>query len=235
MRDRKSGLWSAVIEQYVAMKVRRAFRGVWVRGPWPTIEQGLLVYANHTSFWDGFVIHQVAKRAGWDGYALMEEQNLRRYPFHTRLGAIGIARESGRALPTVRYLREVLARPQAAVFIFPEAKLRPGALDVAPFERGLSLIAQLTHARCLPFAMRYAFLEHEHPDVLIELLPTHEALAPEECRQRLAEAHRRLLAVSSTDGFNRLVQGRSSVQERWDSARRLTTKAASAPLNPLQP
>ena len=38
--------------------------------------RGLLVYANHPGFWDGFVAHQLCEARGWDGYCAMDEAQL---------------------------------------------------------------------------------------------------------------------------------------------------------------
>lgn len=219
IRDAKGGLLGSVVDWYVARKVRRAFRGVWVRGTLPSAEGGLLVYANHSSFWDGFLIHQLGKVARWDAYALMAEANLRRYPFHARLGAISV--DPRHALESTRYTKQVLARKNAAVFIFPEGQLRAGQGPLAPLRRGVELLAKTSNVRCLPIGIRYAFLEHEHPDVLIEVGAVHGPEALDGFTTRLTGVYERVLSARSTDGFSRVIAGRTSVQERWDRVRRL--------------
>jgi hypothetical protein len=223
IRDAKGGLFAKVIDWYVGRKVRGAFRGVWVRGTLPSAEGGLLAYANHSSFWDGFIIQQLARTVGWDGYALMEEANLRKYPFHTRIGGISISREH--PLESMRYTKQVLSRPNAALFIFPEGELRGGQGPLGPLRRGIELIAKTSKARCLPVGIRYAFLEHEHPDVLIEVGAAHGPEELEGFTSRLSAVYDQVRAVRSTEGFTRVITGRSSVQERWDRARRLPAPA----------
>ncbi|GMU59084.1 MAG: hypothetical protein AMXMBFR34_08470 [Myxococcaceae bacterium] len=224
IRDAKGGPFTWLLEWYVARKVRSAFRGVWVRGALPSADGGLLVYANHSSFWDGFLIHQVARAARWDGYAMMEEANLAKYPFHARLGAFSVRRGDRRsALESVRYAAGVLRREQGAVFVFPEGELRAGGGPLGRFKRGVEVIARHAKVRCLPLAIRYTFLEHEHPDVLLEVGPTHP---PDDLGRFVTElsfAHARLSEARSTDGFACLIRGRASVQERWDSVRALSS------------
>lgn len=226
IRDAKGGLFTRVLEWYVARKVRSTFRGVWVRGTLPSAEGGLLAYANHSSFWDGFLIHQLALRAGWDGYAIMEEENLAKYPFHARIGAFSVKRSDPRsALGTIRHAKEVLARKNAAVFIFPEGELRPGQGALGPLQRGVEVIARTAKVRSVPVAIRYGFLEHEHPDVLIDVGTPH---APGELslyEAQLAEVYARVMSARSTEGFTCLIKGRASVQERWDTVRRLPPAA----------
>jgi 1-acyl-sn-glycerol-3-phosphate acyltransferase len=228
IRDAKGGPFTALLDWYIGRKVRAAFRGVWVRGTLPSAEGGLLVYLNHSSFWDGFLAHQLGKVAGWDSYAVMEEENLGKYRFHTRIGAFSVRRGDPRSsLATVRHAKTVLARPNAALFIFPEGELRAGQGPLKPLERGVELIARTANVRCLPVAVRYAFLEHEHPDVLVEVGAPHAPGGLDVFTSNLESAYARVLSARSTEGFTRVVHGRRGVQERWDNVRRLPASAVT--------
>lgn len=222
IKDAKGGLFTRVLEWYVARKVRSTFRAVWVRGTLPSSDGGLLAYANHSSFWDGFLIHQLAKQAGWDGYAIMEEENLAKYRFHARIGAFSVKRSEPRsALATIRHAKEVLARKNAAVFIFPEGELHAGQGPIAPLQRGLEVIARTADVRSLPMAIRYCFLEHEHPDVLVEVGTPHAPGELSDYEEKLRSVYERVMSARSTEGFTCVIRGRTSVQERWDTVRRL--------------
>lgn len=233
IRDAKGGPFTRVLEWYVARKVRAAFRGVWVRGSFPSAEGGLLAYANHSNFWDGFLIHQLAKVARWDGYAVMEEENLAKYRFHARIGAFSVNRKDPRAaLPSIRYAGEVLSRKNAAVFIFPEGELVPGQGPLAPLQRGVEVIARTAKVRSVPVAIRYCFLEHEHPDVLVELGPAHAPGPLSLFEAQLNDTWARVMSARSTAGFTCVIKGRTSVQERWDGARGLPAPKPPSSLSP---
>ena len=208
--------------KYVEWKLRTSFRGIWLEGALPEGDEGIICYANHASFWDGFLAHVLTRRAGRDAYAVMEEQNLARYRFLTRIGAFSIRRnDSHSALETFRYAREVLKRPKATVFIFPQGKIEPNAAPPLKFERGTEVLARMTKARCVPVALRYAFFEHELPDVLIRV---GEAHAPEDrasMESRLGALVGGLLAIDSVASLSPLVRGRRGVAERWDTVRGL--------------
>lgn len=221
IHDAKGGVFARVLEWYFGRKVRGAFRGVWARGALPSSEGGLLVYLNHSSFWDGFVLQQLARAAGWDGYALMEEANLSKYRFHAKLGAISVKRGDRRsALETVRYTADVvLRRPNAALCVFPEGELRPGGGAPGDFQRGVEVIARRAGVRCVPIALRYAFLEHERPDVLLEIGEPHPPAELPHFHAALTAASTRLAEVRSTDGFACLVRGRTGAKDRWDAVR----------------
>ncbi len=223
IRDAKGGPWAWVVAQYVARKVRQQFRGVWVRSSrgadWHTPGTRELLYANHSNFWDGFVIHQLALCAKLDGYALMQAQNLEKYPFHAKLGAIGVDRTDAReVLKSIRHCVDVLARPEAGLFIFPQGEIRAGQGPLGPLERGLEVLGRRTDALKRPIAIRYAFLEHEYPDDVGE---AHQACSLDEYSSRLDEVYQRVLQARSTDGFTQIIRGRTGIQQQWDAARRL--------------
>lgn len=219
IRDAKGGAWSWLIEQYIALKVRRSFRGVWVRGVLPPSENGLIAYLNHSSFWDGFFAQQIGKLAGWDAYAMMEEVNLAKYPFHARIGAFSVRRaDSKSALETLRYSKSLLRRPKAAVMIFPQGEIRSGAA-LGPLSRGVEVLARVADVPSVAIALRYVFFEHEYPDVLIEVGALHAPAGIERYEAELDSVHSRVNEATSTDGFTLMIRGRSGVQENWDAAR----------------
>ncbi|HLL56090.1 MAG TPA: lysophospholipid acyltransferase family protein [Myxococcaceae bacterium] len=222
IRARKGGLLGWAWGAYVDRKFRSAFRGLWARGRPPEGNAPLLVYANHSNWWDGFVAHALCRARGWDGYCLMEEANLLKYRFLARLGAFSIRRhDAGSALETLRYALGLLSRPGAAVWLFPEGELRPFGARPVSFERGLEVLAKHSDARCVPVGIRYAFFESELPDVLCEVGEAHGPLPLRECEARLQALVERLQAVHSLEGFERWVRGGRGVAERWDGARGL--------------
>lgn len=233
IRDQKGGLFASVIEWYVARKVRTSFRGVWVRGTLPSASNGLIAYLNHSSFWDGFIVHQLGKLAGWDAYALMEEENLAKYRFHARIGAFSVRRGDARsAVETLRYAKSVLARPNAAVVIFPQGEIRAGQGPLGSFSRGVEVLARSSKKLSVPIAIRYAFLEHEHPDVLLEVGTPHAPGDLSAYEAGLNEVYSKVMQARSTEGFSLRIKGRSGVQDRWDTVRRLPPTTQESPREP---
>jgi 1-acyl-sn-glycerol-3-phosphate acyltransferase len=222
----KGGLMTALVDWYIRRKMRSAFRGLWLKGSLPPITpgQGLVVYANHTSFWDGFVVHQLGQAANWSAYAMMEEENLAKYPFHTRIGAFSVRRGDPRsALETLKYAKGVLHGPNEAIFVFPQGEIRPPSTELGPLKRGLDVLVRSAKARAVPVAIRYVFFENERPDVLVEVGQPHEAVPEMEYTHRLEEVVGRLMQAPSVNGFSCLRRGSASVQERWDVVRGLFT------------
>ena len=209
--------------KYIEHKLRRAFRGIWLSGALPDEPGGLLAYANHSSFWDGFVAWLVNNRAGRDGYLVMEEHMLARYRFFARGGAFSIRRnDRGSALQTLRYAAKVLARPKSTVFVFPQGRIVANALPPLRFERGVEVLARMAKVRCVPVAFRFAFLEHEYPDVMIRVGESHLPEPVASMEQRLGALVTQLSLTQEPPAQPALLQGRKSVAQRWDTVRGLT-------------
>lgn len=161
--------------RYLDWRLARDFRGVWLTGgAWPEGDAPLLLYANHSSWWDGFALWRLARAHGFTGYCIMEERNLKRWPFLRRLGAFSIRRGDARSsLETLRYAARLLKQPRTAVAVFPQGVLDPHASPPYLLDRGVEVLARLSGATCLPVAIRPMFLEAEKPDLLLELGEPH--------------------------------------------------------------
>lgn len=226
IRANKGGPLGAMWDLYIDRKVRRSFRALWTRGALPEGDAPILLYANHASWWDGFIAHQLCRATRRDGYCMMEEENLARYRFLSRIGAFSVRRhEALSSLESLRYARSLLQKPRAVVVIFPEGELHPfGSRDLR-LERGVELLARVSVARCVPVAIRAAMFEHELPDVLIDVGDAHGLATLASFEERLRAQVERVAAARSTDGFLPLVRGRSGVAERWDTWRAAGSRA----------
>lgn len=214
IRPSKQGVVSWLWQQYAGWCVRGAFRGVWLRGELPR-GGGLFIYANHPSWWDGFVAHELGRVAGWDTYAMMDEANLAKYRFLSRIGAVSLRPgDASSSLQSFKVARGLARGASGAVFIFPQGELRPGA-ELGPLRRGVELLARGEGLRAAPLALRYVMLEHERPDVLVSVGQSHGPTTLNEYQRRLGEQVDGLANVNSTAGFSLLIRGRRGLHEWW--------------------
>lgn len=190
-RGVRAWLWAG----YVRWAVRRAFRGIWVDGSPPVADGKLLFYANHPGWWDGFVFHQLTQHWRLDGYCVMDEVQLKRFPFLRRLGAFSIAKT--KPLESVRYANRLLQQPKSAVIIFPEGELSHSG-KLKPLMRGVEMLARHSGAQCIPLGIRYAFLDDRKPDILVSVGEAHGPEALESMQERLQGQLDRVRAISST-------------------------------------
>ena len=222
IRAEKGGPLGWALDAYIGRKFRSMFRGLWVRGTLPTGDEGRLVYLNHCNWWDGFMLHQLSRAADWDAYCLMEEENLRRYRFLARIGAFSIRRKDAiSSVASLRYAKELLRKPRAALYVFPEGEHRPFGVFPLQLERGVELLARVSKVECVPIGVRYAFFEHERPDVLLEVGTPHPPGPLALFQDGLEAVVKRVAAATSLQGFTRKVAGARGVAERWDAARGL--------------
>lgn len=201
----KSGVRAWCWAAYVRWAVDRAFRGIWVDGARPKVAGKLLFYANHPGWWDGFVFHQLTQQWQLDGYCMMDEVQLKRFSFLRHLGAFSIEKGHGHAaLQSLRYAGRLLQQPKSAVIIFPEGKLSPNALTLQPLMRGVEILAKRSGAWCVPLGIRYAFLEHQKPDILVSWGEAHAPQPLQDMQLHLQERMDRLASVSSILGLRPL-------------------------------
>ena len=93
------------------------------------------------------------------------------------------------------------------------------ALDALPAVLAALVGTALVSLLLTPLAIRYAFFEHERPDVLVEVGTPHAAGALPRFQAELEGAVRRLAEVKGLEGFSRVVAGGMGVAERWDTVR----------------
>jgi 1-acyl-sn-glycerol-3-phosphate acyltransferase len=204
----KSGVRGWAWARYIDWRIAKDFGAVHVRGPLPPAGESLLFYANHSSWWDGFLFLALCRAIGRDAYCVMEEQHLARYPFLRRLGAFSVRRgDAASALETLRTARHLLKRPAASVMIFPQGVLLPAARPPLQLERGVEVLARAAKVRCVPMALHLGFFGDERPQALLELGAPHAPGPLSVFSTRLDELVTSVQAASPTDGFSPLGEG----------------------------
>jgi chlorobactene lauroyltransferase len=161
---------------FVGWALRRRFQAIYLVGVIPEPIQvrklALIGCANHTNWWDGFVVGTLTERClGKEFYVAQEEKYLRRYWFFRLCGAFGVdLGDPRKTLSAMRHARSLLRSPAALVWFFPQGKLM--APD-APIQvrRGAAFLAASTGAPILPCGLRYEFRDQENPAVFLAMGP----------------------------------------------------------------
>ena len=151
--------------------MRRRFYGVFVRGRENLIGaapgQSVLICANHTNWWDGFVAALLTDAfPGRRVYLAQYEKLLARYAPLRWLGVFGLDRGGAAALPGVRHALFLLGDPKNAVWIFPQGTLVPQWHPIV-VRRGALWLARKTAAQVIPVAFRYEWLVESRPSILV--------------------------------------------------------------------
>ena len=232
---RKNALLEALIYRaMVRPSLRSGFHRIALSAPhgedWSSLPA--LFYANHASWWDGwlafFLFHERWRN---QGYLMMEERQLRRYRFFQRCGCFSVDRQDAReALRSVVYAADLL-RGQAgrALWIFPQGEIRPNdRRPLVTYSGAAHVACRAAPVRCVPVALRLEFFGEQRPEALIRLGAPHivEDTNP---RTLHAEMDRRLLAEvealhddvmsGAAASYATALAGRTSVNVLWDRAR----------------
>ncbi len=193
----------------------------------------MILYANHSCWWDGlvefFLTYDILHT---DAFLMMEEQQLQRYRFFTRIGAFSVSHGSGKALMhSLNYARELLRGPNRMLCMYPQGEILPNDERPLRFQSGLcSIIEQTANAQLVAVAHRYEFVGEQKPEVFVSIGAPHRMVPGEHriaMRARLEETLTRLLddlscaIVSKTyhrDAVS-VLRGRASTNVVYDRAR----------------
>jgi 1-acyl-sn-glycerol-3-phosphate acyltransferase len=134
----------------------------------------LVLVANHTSWWDGFLLRDVqrALRPRRPLFSVMTARELRRNPFLRRIGAVPLEQGSaGSMLALLRSLQlEAHRDPSLAVSFFPQGRITPAWQRPLGFERGVELLVRALSPCCvLPVALHIEPLNHARPTAFVGL------------------------------------------------------------------
>lgn len=137
------------------------------------LAQPVIFYANHNTFWDGYLAHVVTRQVyGLEGYLMMDLKQLRRFRFFSWAGVFSVDRENGReALRSLDYIAgELQAKPGRSLWIFPQGEISPQERRPLGFQSGLArLIRRVSPCYVYPVAVRYEFFEKPQPEFLISV------------------------------------------------------------------
>ena len=159
-------------QRIVRMYFRRHFRSVMVQqaealsglaGP-------LIVYANHSSWWDPMVSVLVAETLlrGRKHYAPMDAAALKRYPILAKIGIFPVEMATARgAAQFLRTSRAILASG-GVVWITPQGRFVDSRERPLGFKPGLgALAARVPGVVIVPMAIEYTFWDERLPETLL--------------------------------------------------------------------
>lgn len=163
--------------------IRRALlHGPLLAGVAPALppDAPVLLVANHSSWWDGFILRDVQRmlRPGARFFTLMTTRELRRHPWLRWMGCVGI--EPGNATSVLRafkQFRDEARRDTSTVFaVFPQGSIWPSTRRPLRFERGVSVLAaRLAPVRIVPVAIHLEHLNRAMPTAFVSAGPAIDA------------------------------------------------------------
>ncbi len=174
LEAKKNFLFEKFFVIYNRSLLKRRFRCIKVSGLKSFEERNpslpLIIYANHSSWWDGLVILEVLSNFMFDKYVMMEEKQLRKLWFFRRLGAFSVVRENPlEAVRSIEYSVKILTEKiNRTLLLFPQGEILPNDIRPLHFFNGLAKIIEQT-GTCLtcPLVIRYEFRGNFKPEIFI--------------------------------------------------------------------
>lgn len=136
------------------------------------INTPLIIYCNHSGWWDGLIAFQISRETGLDSFVMMEERQLKNLFLFRRLGAFSVIREKPReALKSIDYAANLLAEnSKRTLWIFPQGEILPNDLRPIKFYNGLAKIIQkVGNCSVISLSIRYEFLGEFKPRVFVKI------------------------------------------------------------------
>ena len=132
----------------------------------------VLIYSNHSSWWDPLVFLFLAKHLfpGYAGFGPMDAIALQKYSFMKRLGIFGI--EPGTLSGARRFLQvcgDLLARPQVMLWVTAQGRFADPRLRPLILQPGIAHLAKrLPGLTMIPLAIEYPFWVERCPEIVVQ-------------------------------------------------------------------
>ena len=204
-------------------------------------ESPVIVYSNHSSWWDAFVDHMIERVFQLNHFSLVDDRTLETQGWLKKIGALPIDLTGARgAVAGLRAARDFLEeRPSEkgypALLIFPQGRIAPVWKRPFGFQGGLMWLKKnVPQARLIPLARRFEFLKEDRPQIFLQfgrVLPDVPADLAEDAltawlEEQLADAMALLDHNIETGGVAEtrvLLQSGWSLNKKWEWFKRCLT------------
>ncbi len=172
----KNRLFEAIFDVYNRNLLKRRFNSLSVSGLDFLINKPLniplIIYCNHSSWWDGLIAYQISRKANLDSFIMMEEKQLKKLFLFRKLGAFSIVREKPRqAMKSLIYSSKLLIEnPNRTLWIFPQGEILPNDLRPITFYNGVSkIVEKVKNCSVTSLSIRYDFLGDFKPQIFAKI------------------------------------------------------------------
>ena len=187
LRANKNRILGKIFSIYNRNLLKRYFNDFRIEGLSNLINENihspLIIYCNHSTWWDGLIAFEISETSGSDSYFLMEEKHLKKYPFFRKLGAFSVVRENSREmLKSINYAAAILSESSnKTLWIFPQGEILPNDLRPIIFFNGLSrIIEKIGECSTASLSMRLEFSGNIKPDIFVKIGKIDNIKAPAE-------------------------------------------------------
>lgn len=176
MEAEKSVLFERIFAIYNRNLLKRKFHSLQISGLDVLRKKEanipLIIYVNHSNWWDGLVVFQISNALKMDSFIMMEERQLKKLNIFRKLGAFSVVRENPfEAVKSINYAVQLLKeKPARALWIFPQGEILNNDIRPITFYKGiLKIIEKVGKCLIVPIALRYEFLGEYKPEIFINI------------------------------------------------------------------
>ncbi|ARI77679.1 lysophospholipid acyltransferase family protein [Halobacillus mangrovi] len=149
------------------------FENIWLMNTVSPPSQKTLFLINHSSWWDPLMIYHLNDRViQSDGYGMMHEDGIKRFPFFIKIGAFSVNPDHRRHLMNSLQYSAKLLRENKTVWMFPQGSEQHLEKRPLHFLSGISyIVKKCPEANVVPISLYYS---HEHtrkPNAYINIGP----------------------------------------------------------------
>lgn len=176
LKANKSVIFEKLFAIYNRNLLKRRFHSMKVSGLDflfdKNIKLPLIIYCNHSSWWDGLIAFQISFETRLNSFVMMEEKQLKNLFLFRKLGAFSVVREKPReAMQSIRYASGILNDYRnSTLWIFPQGEILPNDLRPLKFYNGLSkIIKNVKNCETTSLSIRYEFLGEFKPEIFVKI------------------------------------------------------------------
>ncbi len=174
MLEANKNLWfERIFQIYNRNLLKRRFHSLRVSGLDNFVKvNSSVIYANHSSWWDGLVAFEISNVLRADSFIMMEEKHLRNLFLFRKFGAFSVVRENPRqAVKSLNYAINLLEEKSfRTLWIFPQGEILPNDSRPLHFYNGLArIIIRVGDCSAVPLTIRYEFLKEYKPEIFVKI------------------------------------------------------------------
>lgn len=161
-------------ERYLNRYFAKNFHGVRLAkdgGP-PDIptNHGLVVYSNHSSWWDPLTMFYLSRSLFADrrGFGPIDAEALEKYKFMRKIGLFPVEQDSSRgAVHFLNVSHGLLRTPMTSLWLTPQGQFADARVRPVAFKPGIAHLARDSeNVTFLPLAVEYCFWNESKPELL---------------------------------------------------------------------
>lgn len=226
---RKNNVIGKLFSFYHKRLLRKHFNAVHLKGienlTFNNNNIPVILYANHSNWWDGFTAYFITNRLlKKDDYLMMDIEQMKKYSFFKYIGVFSVSRSNGKeALKSIEYASGLIKNSNKYLWIFPEGEMNPQDKRPLKFYSGIIKLAEkIKNVYLVPVCFRYEFLMEQRPEIFISAgKPAlyNDSMDTESARQILEQQLDELkndVISGSTSAYKTVFTGKRSRNKTFD-------------------